>query len=284
MGIHEWSYDNDISLDLRFKVPLKEKDLALKDIKVEVELGFDEALAFKEAQRCLNCDVQTVFKASLCIECDACVDICPVDCITFTDNGPEPELRQRLSAPATNLTQDLYVADGLKTGPRHDQGRGRVPALRHVRGALPEPAPGHAEIPPQRHARGARMPQPLNRTNDFVVSRERQRLRSASANTLFAKSILRMGVPISPRNIFPSNIQGLPTWYEGPGQRRGLAGARGGGRRPDGGDEPADLDKDVASIVPGGYLFLYDSTKPMPAAKFGRTSTVIGMPPTARQT
>ncbi len=82
----------------------------------EVELGFDDRLALKEAQRCLNCDVQTVFTASLCIECDACVDICPMDCITFTANGDEAELRTRLKAPALNLTQDLYVADGLKTG------------------------------------------------------------------------------------------------------------------------------------------------------------------------
>ncbi|MBM3524777.1 MAG: 4Fe-4S dicluster domain-containing protein, partial [Alphaproteobacteria bacterium] len=116
MGIHEWSYDNDVSLDLRFKVPLKDKDVALRDIKVEVELGFDEQLAFQEAQRCLNCDIQTVFKSSLCIECDACVDICPMDCITFTPNGPEAELRERLMAPARNATQDLYVAEGLKTG------------------------------------------------------------------------------------------------------------------------------------------------------------------------
>jgi formate dehydrogenase beta subunit len=115
MGIHEWSYDNDPSNDQRYKVPLRELDLALKDIKVEVELGFDEKLAFLEARRCLNCDVQTVFTPKLCIECDACVDICPMDCITFTQNGPEPELRERLKAPARNLTQDLYVADGLKT-------------------------------------------------------------------------------------------------------------------------------------------------------------------------
>jgi ferredoxin len=81
-----------------------------------VELGYDVALAFKEAQRCLNCDVQTVFTSSLCIECDACVDICPMDCITFTQNGEEADLRQRLTAPANNLTQDLYVANDLKTG------------------------------------------------------------------------------------------------------------------------------------------------------------------------
>jgi NADPH-dependent glutamate synthase beta subunit-like oxidoreductase len=116
MGIHEWSYDNDVSIDLRTKVPHREKHAALTDIKAEVELGFDAALAFKEAQRCLNCDVQTVFTPKLCIECDACVDICPEDCITFTDNGEEAELRGRLTAPARNLGQDLYIADGLKTG------------------------------------------------------------------------------------------------------------------------------------------------------------------------
>jgi formate dehydrogenase beta subunit len=116
MGIHEWSYDNEISNDHRYKVPLKEKDIALKNIKIEVELGFDPKLGYAEAQRCLNCDVQTVFTAKLCIECDACVDICPVDCITFTPDGPEPEVRQHLSAPAINPTQELYVQDGLKTG------------------------------------------------------------------------------------------------------------------------------------------------------------------------
>ena len=116
MGIHEWSYDNDVSIDLRFKVPHIEKARALADIGTEVELGFDLDLAFKEAQRCLNCDVQTVFAPKLCIECDACVDICPVDCITFTGNDDEAALRHRLNAPAHNLTQALYIADGLKTG------------------------------------------------------------------------------------------------------------------------------------------------------------------------
>ncbi len=116
MGIHEWSYDNEIALDLRYKVPHREKEIALKDIKAEVELGFDPQLALAEAGRCLNCDVQTIFTSSLCIECDACVDICPMDCITFTENGEEAELRQRLKAPANNLAQDLYVANELKTG------------------------------------------------------------------------------------------------------------------------------------------------------------------------
>ena len=116
MGIHEWSYDNAITGDHRFRVPLKDTKLALKNIRIEVELGYDEKLAFAEAQRCLNCDVQTVFTGKLCIECDACVDICPMDCITFTANGDEADLRTRLRAPAPNATQDLYVGDGLKTG------------------------------------------------------------------------------------------------------------------------------------------------------------------------
>jgi len=116
MGIHEWSYDNEVSLDLRYKVPHRDQAIALKDIKAEVELGFDRALAYAETQRCLNCDVETVFTLDLCIECDACVDICPVDCITFTVNGPEEDLRARLTAPAVNLSQDLYVSDLLKTG------------------------------------------------------------------------------------------------------------------------------------------------------------------------
>lgn len=116
MGIHEWSYDNDVALDLRYKVPHLPNEIALKDVKAEVELGFDKELGYKETQRCLNCDVQTVFAPKLCIECDACVDICPLDCITFTENGTEAEVRSHLTAPAKNLTQDLYVGTGLKTG------------------------------------------------------------------------------------------------------------------------------------------------------------------------
>jgi NADPH-dependent glutamate synthase beta subunit-like oxidoreductase len=116
MGIHEWSYDNDVSNDLRYRVPLREKSQALKDVRLEVELGFDRDLGLKEAQRCLNCDVETVFADKLCIECDACVDICPVDCITFTEDGEEGELRTRLKAPALNLEQDLYVSGALATG------------------------------------------------------------------------------------------------------------------------------------------------------------------------
>jgi len=115
MGIHEWSYRNAPSNDIRFKVPWTAAEKALASIKVEVELGFDAATAFKEASRCLNCDVQTVFNRNLCIECDGCVDICPMDCITFTHAGDEADLRTRLKAPAKNTAQDLYVSAELKT-------------------------------------------------------------------------------------------------------------------------------------------------------------------------
>jgi ferredoxin len=116
MGIHEWSYDNDIQNDRRYRVPLRDKAVALKDVRMEVELGFDRDTGYKEAERCLNCDVQTVFADNLCIECDACMDICPVDCITFTGDGDEGDLRERLKAPAQNLTQDLYVSGVLVGG------------------------------------------------------------------------------------------------------------------------------------------------------------------------
>jgi len=105
-----------VSDDTRFKVPWAAAEVALASIRVEVELGFDAATAFKEASRCLNCDVQTVFNRETCIECDACVDICPMDCITFTSNGDETNLRTRLKAPALHLAQDLYVSGTLKTG------------------------------------------------------------------------------------------------------------------------------------------------------------------------
>ena len=116
MGIHEWSYDNQVSEEERKKVPVKALEKTLKDIKLELEMGFDSLMACAEAERCLNCDVQTVFSGKLCIECDACVDICPTECISFTGNGDEDDLRGRLKAPSPNREQALYVSDGLKTG------------------------------------------------------------------------------------------------------------------------------------------------------------------------
>ena len=115
MGLHEWSYDNDISQAKRFLVPKADQNVALKSLKIEVEKGFDAQLAMEEAQRCLNCDVQTVFSESLCIECDACVDICPTDCINFMFNGPEDEVRQNTRIPALNIEQDLLISKILPT-------------------------------------------------------------------------------------------------------------------------------------------------------------------------
>lgn len=116
MGIHEWGYDSAVVVDERYAVPQADKKLTLVNRKKEVELGFDTVVGFKEAQRCLNCDIQTVFTESKCIECDACVDICPTACITFTPNAEnEMDLRQMLKMPANNLTQDIYVSDVLPT-------------------------------------------------------------------------------------------------------------------------------------------------------------------------
>ena len=116
MGVHEWAYDAEHDPSPRHLVPLVEKQTALSNIKVEVELGFDAVLGEQEAQRCLNCDIQTVFTDNLCIECDACIDICPMDSISFVRNADEEELRVGLQAPALNLEQDLYVSTDLPTG------------------------------------------------------------------------------------------------------------------------------------------------------------------------
>ena len=113
MGIHEWSYSNDYDPAERRLMPHVDLKERFKKIDIEVELGFTVEQTIQEVERCLNCDIQTVFAANLCIECDACIDVCPVDCLTITHNGEEDDLRSRLSAPAENRTQDLYVSEDL---------------------------------------------------------------------------------------------------------------------------------------------------------------------------
>jgi NADPH-dependent glutamate synthase beta subunit-like oxidoreductase/ferredoxin len=116
MGIHEWAYHNEVSPEARHAVRWEDPARALRSIATEAELGFDEVTAVHEAERCLNCDVQTVFQAKACIECDACADICPMDSISFVEPVEESLLRTQLRAPAKNADQALYVSGALKTG------------------------------------------------------------------------------------------------------------------------------------------------------------------------
>ena len=113
MGLHEWSYSNDYDPVDRTEMRYVDLQKRVADMKIEAELGFDLKETAREVERCLNCDVQTDFTANLCIECDACIDVCPVLCLTMTDNGEEDDLRQRLTAPADNLDQALYVSAEL---------------------------------------------------------------------------------------------------------------------------------------------------------------------------
>jgi NADPH-dependent glutamate synthase beta subunit-like oxidoreductase/ferredoxin len=113
MGISEWSYHNDYNPAARQKMQHVDLTERFKELNVEVELGFSAEQTAREVQRCLNCDIETVFTPKRCIECDACIDICPVQCLTITRDGEEEDLRMRLSAPALNLDQALYVSDPL---------------------------------------------------------------------------------------------------------------------------------------------------------------------------
>lgn len=114
MGVNEWQYSNTFDASDRREMPMVELDSRFKNLVTEVELGFTGEQILTEVQRCLNCDIQTVFEAPLCKECDACLDICPVDCLSIVENGDENDLRTRLKAPAENLDQALYVSEPLK--------------------------------------------------------------------------------------------------------------------------------------------------------------------------
>ena len=267
MGIHDWSYDSAITLDRRFAVPQVERAAALRNLRTEVELGFTLEQALGEARRCLNCDVQTVFSAPACIECDACVDICPIDCISFVPNAPEDELRLSLSAPANNLDQAILVSEPVKSLRVMVKDEDLCLHCGLCAERCPTGAWDMQKFTIEMAASGASMP--IEAVNDFVIRFANVNgSGSASANLLFARSILRMGVPIAPRNIFPSNIQGLPTWYEVRVSEEGWLGARGG----------ADIlvamnaqtfAQDVAALEPGGYLF-YNSTRPLPPSTTSR--------------
>ncbi len=113
MGMHEWSFSNDYNVAERRLMPHVELKERFKKLDIEVELGFTLEQTIEEVERCLICDIQTVFTANLCIECDDCIDVCPVNCLTMTANGEEDDLRTRLSAPADNREQDLYVSEDL---------------------------------------------------------------------------------------------------------------------------------------------------------------------------
>ena len=113
MGLHEWSYSNDYGYENRFEVPTVPMNERFKDINIEVEMGFEPGQFQQEVERCLNCDIQTDFAANLCIECDACIDICPVNCLMITENDDEDNLRKKIKTPADNLEQALFVSEDL---------------------------------------------------------------------------------------------------------------------------------------------------------------------------
>ncbi len=259
------------------KVPHAPIEKTLKDVKLEVELGFDLQQAFAEAERCLNCDVQTVFDTPKCIECDACVDICPMDCISFTANGDEDELRGRLTAPALHKDQDLYVSTRAQDRAHHGQGRRSLPALRTVRRALPDRRLGHAEIPAGCTQDGVRMPQ-IAAVNDFVVKFANVNgSGSASANEMFARALscawaCRWRRATSSPPTFRACRPGMRCAF----RARGWLGRRGGV------DlmvamNPQTWDKDIASLDPGGYLF-YDSSRPIPVSRFRDDINIVRMP------
>ena len=245
--------------------------------------------------------MQTVFTPKLCIECDACVDICPMDCITFTANGEEADLRH---APAPRRrcisTRTCTSRTGSKTGRimakdedvclhcglcaercptgAWDMQKFLLEMTHAGRGCRTEIAAAtEAGMTAKTDIACRHDRRPVEAVNDFVVKFANVNgSGSASANELFARSILRMGVPVSPRNIFPSNIQGLPTWYEVRVNETGYQGRRGGV------DlmvamNPQTWDNDLKEIEPGGYLF-YDNSKPLPKSKFRDDVNVIGMP------
>ena len=268
MGIHEWSYDNDISNDLRFKVPLRDKAVALKNIKAEVELGFDPQARLRGGAALPQLRCRDGVHAAACAS-NAMPASTSARWIASPSptNGEEDELRARLSAPAPNLTQDLYVSSALKTG--------RIMAkdedvCLHC-GLCAERCPTGAwdmqKFTLEMTYAGQAMP--IESSQRFRRQfRQRQRFGLGERESdCSPRSILRMGVPVAPRNIFPSNIQGLPTWYE---VRVSEAGHLGRARRhrSDGRDESADL----------GQGCRLDRARRLPVLRFVAADAAVEIP------
>jgi NAD-dependent dihydropyrimidine dehydrogenase PreA subunit len=258
MGIHEWSYDNEVAPDTRHKVPWRDVNQVLRNIKVEVELGFDVKTAWKEAQRCLNCDVQTVFSTSSASSATPCVDICPVDCITFTRNGAEPDLRTRLRAPARHADQALYVSDALKTtgnvmvkdedvclhcglcAERCPTGRGTCRSSRSTSRAQAKPAGRSANARWHDDADASRQEAHHGGQRLRRQVRQRQRLGVGVGQRDVRAQPAAHGRAGEPAQHLPVQHPGPAHLVRGARERARLAGpAR--RRGPDGGDEPADL-------------------------------------------
>ena len=293
MGMHEWSYSNDYDPSSRRLMPHVDLKQRFKKLDIEVELGFTVEQTIAEVERCLNCDIQTVFTESLCIECDACIDICPVNCLTITKNGDEDELRTRLSAPAENRDQALYVsaelphtgrvmvkdedicvhcglcAERCPTGAWDMQKSTILIPYARMNRRLLRSGPPRAALP----NRGFRVAS----VNDVVIKIGTVNgTGSASANGLLRKSIFRMGVPVVGKNYFPSNIQGLPTWYE---IRVTGDGYQARSNRVDVmvAMNAQTYAQDMADVTPGGWL-IYDSTWPRSRQLNRDDITVIGIP------
>ncbi len=187
--------------------------------------GSRRSKSLTEVERCLNCDLQTVFTPSLCIECDACIDICPVDCLAITPNGDAARARGAAQGAAPQSGPAVFRFRAVEADrPRDAQRREPLRPLRVVRRALSDGRVGHAEINGIDTVRGRRRrpagsgrvaDHKKSRLNDFVLKLANVNgTGSASANSLLMKAVFRMGIPVSGKNFFPSNIQGLPTWYE----------------------------------------------------------------------
>ena len=281
MGISEWSYHNDYNPAQRQKMRTSIWRSRFKQMNIEVELGFNAEQTAREVQRCLNCDMETDFTAARCIECDACIDICPVQCLTITRNGEEDDLRKRLSAPAINLTQELYVSEAL---PQTARIMAKDEDLCVHCGLCAERCPTAAWDMQKFELLIPYAGRPVSFTQLMRDQRKRFRHQianvngtgSASANGLLMQAIFRMGIPVSGKNLFPSNIQGLPTWYEIRVNKDGHTA------------RSLDYDlmvamnsqtyaRDIREVREGGYL-LHDSSWPLDPALLRDDVNFIGVP------